>query len=76
MPGRTGHEADRPQALAGRKNLLQLVELRWLAVAGQLATILVVHFRMRVPLPLGEMLAILALLALFNVAIISLFRLR
>ena len=55
-----------PQALAGRRNLAQLVTLRWLAVAGQLGTILLVHSAMHVPLPLGQMLPLLALLALFN----------
>ncbi|MGZ5181309.1 MAG: ATP-binding protein [Ramlibacter sp.] len=57
-----------PQAVAGRKNLLQLVELRWLAVVGQLATILVVRFVLGVPLPLEQMLALLAMLVVFNVA--------
>src|SRR4029453_15381058 len=57
-----------PERVADRKNLLQLAELRWLAVIGQLATILLVHFSLRVPLPLVEMLTLLAGLALFNVA--------
>jgi two-component system, sensor histidine kinase RegB len=57
-----------PENQAGRNNLLQLVQLRWLAVAGQLATIITVHFALGVPLPLGEMLTLLAALALFNVA--------
>jgi two-component system sensor histidine kinase RegB len=55
-----------PQHHADRRNLLQLVQLRWLAVGGQLATILGVQFVMRVPLPLGQMLPLLALLVLFN----------
>ena len=55
-----------PDKLAGRNNLLQLIQLRWLAVAGQLVTILAVHFALAVPLPLGEMLGLLAALALFN----------
>ncbi|MGN6828187.1 ATP-binding protein [Paucibacter sp. M5-1] len=57
-----------PEHQAGRNNLLQLVQLRWLAVAGQLATILCVHFALDVQLPLLEMLTLLAALALFNVA--------
>ncbi|AMO22619.1 ATP-binding protein [Ramlibacter solisilvae] len=57
-----------PERIAGRKNLLQLAELRWLAVAGQLATILLVHFSLGVRLPLVEMLTLLAGLAIFNVA--------
>jgi two-component system sensor histidine kinase RegB len=60
-------DSARPQDLAGRRNLLQLVQLRWLAVGGQLATILAVQYAMRVPLPLGQMLPLLALLVLFNV---------
>ncbi|HZY19390.1 MAG TPA: ATP-binding protein [Ramlibacter sp.] len=63
-----GEVAKLPEAVAGRKNLLQLVELRWIAVAGQLATILVVQFLLDVPLPLREMLTLLAVLALFNLA--------
>jgi len=56
------------ERLAHRGNLLQLVELRWLAVAGQLLTILLVDQLLDVPLPLREMLALLGLLALFNLA--------
>ena len=57
-----------PERVAGHRNLLQLAQLRWLAVAGQLATILVVQQGLAVPLPLAPMLALLAVLALFNVA--------
>jgi two-component system sensor histidine kinase RegB len=57
-----------PERLADRRNLLNLVELRWLAVAGQLLTILLVHFLLEVELPLREMLTLLAVLALFNLA--------
>lgn len=64
--------AEGPQAVpehrAGRKNLLQLVQMRWLAVGGQLATIVMVHFGFGIGLPLVEMLTLLAVLALFNVA--------
>lgn len=64
LPG-GGQAAER---LAGQSNLRQLVELRWLAVGGQLATILLAQFALGVPLPLGEMLTLLAMLALFNCA--------
>ena len=57
-----------PERLAHRRNLLQLVELRWLAVAGQLLTIVIVHSLLQVPLALREMLTLTAVLALFNVA--------
>ena len=63
-----GEVGQAPERLAGRKNLLQLVQLRWLAVAGQLATILMVQYAIRVPLPLVEMLTLLGVLALFNAA--------
>ena len=52
--------------LAGRNNLLQLVQLRWLAVGGQLATILGVQFVLGAQLPLVEMLSMVAVLCLFN----------
>lgn len=57
-----------PEKLAGRNNLLQLIQMRWLAVAGQLATILAVHFALRIALPLPEMLTLLGALAAFNIA--------
>ena len=52
----------------GRNNLLQLVQLRWVAVAGQLGTILGVHFMLGAELPLVEMLTLLAVLFFFNLA--------
>jgi len=63
-----GHDADAlaPEQLAGRINLMQLVQLRWLAVAGQLLTIVVVQALLGIPLPLLPMLALLAGLVLFN----------
>jgi two-component system, sensor histidine kinase RegB len=57
-----------PERLAGRQNLLQLIELRWLAAAGQLATILLVQFTLGIQLPIVEMLTLLGLLAVFNLA--------
>ncbi|MEK8030077.1 ATP-binding protein [Ideonella sp. DXS29W] len=57
-----------PERLAGRKNLLQLIQLRWLAVAGQLVTILAVNFLLGVDLPLVPMLTLLGSLVLFNLA--------
>jgi two-component system sensor histidine kinase RegB len=54
--------------LAARRNLMHLVELRWLAVGGQLATIAVADGLMGVSLPMVQMLTLLGLLALFNVA--------
>ena len=52
---------------AGHDNMLQLVQLRWLAVAGQLATILLTRYLFDIRLPIGPMLGVLAGLALLNV---------
>ncbi|MDE1153684.1 MAG: ATP-binding protein [Micavibrio sp.] len=50
----------------GRKNLLQLIRLRWIAVAGQLLAIAVVYAGLHVNLPLTPMLAAIAFLILLN----------
>ena len=43
---------------AGLRNLQQLIQLRWIAAAGQLATILLVHYGMGITLPLRWMLIV------------------
>lgn len=58
----------------GRKNMQQLIQLRWIAVLGQVATISVVHVGFGIHLPLRYMLAALGTLVVFN--IISILRLR
>jgi two-component system sensor histidine kinase RegB len=55
-----------PERRAGRANLRQLIELRWLAVGGQLATVLVVHVGLGIALPWAEMLSLLGILVAFN----------
>jgi two-component system sensor histidine kinase RegB len=45
-----------------------LIQLRWIAVTGQIATIVFVHFVLRVPLPLETMAVIVASLIAFNLA--------
>ena len=51
--------------IANRKNLSLLIQLRWIAVLGQVVTIAIVHFGLRIPLPLAPMAMVLvALLAL------------
>lgn len=55
-----------PERRAGRANLRQLIELRWLAVMGQLATVMVVHLGLSITLPWAEMLSLLGILAAFN----------
>ena len=54
---------------AGARNVRLLSVLRWLAIGGQLATILLVATLLHVPLPLAPMLSALAALALLNLAI-------
>ncbi|TPG06563.1 ATP-binding protein [Sphingomonas oligophenolica] len=61
---------------AGHDNMLQLVQLRWLAVAGQLATILLTQFAFGIALPLVAMLGVLAGLVMLNLASIALMRRR
>ncbi len=59
---------------AAAENMRQLIQLRWLAVAGQLVAILVAHFGLHVPLPLGPMLGIVALLAVANILFLATLR--
>lgn len=47
-----------PADAAGRKNMVLLVQLRWIAIAGQVATILIVHFGMGIRLPVLPMLVV------------------
>jgi len=54
---------------AAVENMRQLAQLRWLAVGGQLLTIVAVHTGLSVPLPLVPMLAVIGLLALANLGI-------
>lgn len=53
---------------AGHKNMLQLIELRWIAVIGQITTIASAILIFRIELPLVHMLQVLACLIAFNVA--------
>lgn len=53
---------------AGHKNMLQLIELRWIAVIGQITTIAAAMLIFRIELPLVHMLQVLACLIAFNVA--------
>ena len=57
-----------PGDRTGLKNMQQLIQLRWLAVFGQVVTIEVAHYGFRIPLPLEPMLIVLAALIGFNVA--------
>jgi len=53
---------------AGHKNMLQLIELRWIAVIGQITTIAAAILIFHIELPLVHMLQVLACLIAFNVA--------
>jgi two-component system sensor histidine kinase RegB len=61
---------------AGRRNMQQLVQLRWLATAGQLAAILVAQFALGIRLPLWDMLAVAGATLLFNIVSLMLLRRR
>jgi len=65
--GRTPSVAD-VEYVAGHKNMLQLIELRWIAVIGQITTIAGAILVFDVPLPLVQMLEVLACLIAFNIA--------
>ncbi len=51
----------------GHKNMLLLIHLRWLAVGGQIATILVATWGFGIQLPLFNMLAVMVCLIAFNI---------
>lgn len=52
--------------ITGLKNMQQLIQLRWIAVVGQVVTIFAVHFGFGIRLPLEPMLTVLGGLAAFN----------
>ena len=62
------HSAADVEYAAGHKNMLQLIELRWIAVIGQVTTIAAAILVFGVQLPLVQMLEVLACLIAFNVA--------
>ncbi len=53
---------------AGHQNMMQLIQLRWIAVIGQMATIAAAIYIYDIRLPLVPMLQVLACLIAFNVA--------
>ncbi len=63
-------------ASAGLKNLHQLIQLRWIAVVGQLLTIEVTHYSLGMPLPLESMLTIVGAMAVFNLVCLLRWRSR
>jgi len=65
---REGIVAAGVEFMAGHKNMMQLIQLRWLAVIGQVATIAGANLVYGIRLPLVPMLQVLACLIAFNVA--------
>ncbi len=53
---------------ANRKNMVLLIQFRWIAVVGQFITIMLVQFGLGISLPLAPMMAVLAALILLNLA--------
>lgn len=53
-------------ANTGFQNMQQLIQLRWIAVVGQLLTIGIVYYGLGIPLPIDQMLGVLGLLVAFN----------
>src|SRR5882724_10859783 len=51
----------------GLENMRQLIQLRWIAVVGQIATIAVVNFGFDIHLPLRQMSVVLICLVAFNI---------
>jgi len=61
---------------AAHRNMGLLIQLRWIAVAGQLATIAVVRWGMGIDLPLAALLPVPAALVLVNLVSIPVLRRR
>lgn len=74
MPVSTEQRVTGLDKATGLKNLQLLIQLRWIAVIGQVATIALVQFGYGIALPLAPLLLVLTALVAFN--IVSLIRLR
>src|SRR5438132_3545296 len=57
-----------PDDTTNRKNIFLLIQLRWIAVVGQIVTIAVVQFGLGITLPLQPMAAVLGALMVLNLA--------
>jgi two-component system, sensor histidine kinase RegB len=69
-----GGSADISEDSTGHDNMQQLIQLRWIAVVGQIVTIAVVNFGFKIRLPLEQMSIALICLIAFN--LVSLLRWR
>ena len=63
---------DSIQVITNRKNLLLLVTLRWVAVAGQIAAIAITSFWLEIRLPIWQMAAVIVFLITLN--LVTLYR--
>lgn len=68
LPSSRGPQQPDGWSSAGLRNLQQLIQLRWIAVVGQVLAIAFVHFGLRIALPLEPMLWVLAALVAYNLA--------
>jgi two-component system sensor histidine kinase RegB len=68
--------AESIQDITKRKNLLLLVALRWIAVAGQIAAIFVAQAWLSIPLPLVQMGYVLLFLVALNLVSLTVMRRR
>ena len=73
LTARSKHSSDIGPG-AHRLRLQTLVRLRWLAVAGQTLTVMIVHLGLGFPLPLGPCLAAIAVSAWLNIFLAIRFR--
>lgn len=70
---RGARNASAPTLVMGRARLRTLLFARWLAIAGQVATLLVVQFRFGIDLPLDAAMAVVGLSVVLNL-VLTLFR--
>ena len=68
LTGTDENSAGTSAGATGHKNMLQLIRLRWIAVFGQIITMLVVILGLKISLPVPHMLEVLACLMAFNIA--------
>lgn len=73
-PGVSGRSPGNLSDATGRKNTLLLIQLRWIAVIGQVVTIAFAFYGLGIALPIRPMVAALGILLAFNV--VSLLRWR
>lgn len=64
------HDLAPAEATANHQNLFLLTQLRWIAAAGQIATILAAQFVLGIALPLGPMTLVVIVLLIANLATI------